>query len=138
MNPIITRRRFSSCLAIAAAGLPFARSTSLPAEGFSQSEIAPFRTPFKYGKLVLAASADPNSFDSKSVDDPFVFFDNGVFQMLYIVFDGTGYQTGLAKSTDLVNWDRVACVARRDPNSKYTKYNVALSCIVRENGLTSL
>ncbi len=57
--------------------------------------------------------------------------------MLYIGFDGTGYQTGLAKSVDLVNWQRVACVARRDPNSKYTRFNIALSCIVREDGLTS-
>ena len=36
-----------------------------------------------------------------------------------------------------MNWVRVACVARRDPNSKYTRYNVALSCIVREDELTS-
>ena len=123
---------------MAVAGIPFARGINLSAQAFSQSEIAPFRTPFKYGKLVLAASADPNSFDSKSVDDPFVFFHDGVFQMLYIGFDGTGYQTGLAKSSNLLSWDRVACVARRDPNSKYTKYNIALSCIVREEGLTSL
>jgi predicted GH43/DUF377 family glycosyl hydrolase len=138
MSPYITRRRFSSGLAMTAAGLPLMGHAAPTAEVFSQSEIAPFRTPFKYGKLVLAASADPNSFDSKSVDDPFVFLHDGVFHMLYIGFDGTGYQTGLAKSTDLVNWDRVACVARRDPNSKYTKYNIALSCIVREDGLTSL
>ena len=57
--------------------------------------------------------------------------------MLYIGFDGTGYQTGLAKSADLLHWERVACVARRDPNSKYTRFNIALSCIVRDDGLTS-
>ncbi len=119
------------------AGLPLLRGSNLSAEGFSGKQIAPFRTPYKHGKLVLAAAPDPDAFDSKSVDDPFVFLHDGVFHMLYIGFDGTGYQTGLAKSTDLVNWERVACVARRDPNSKYTRYNVALSCIVRENELTS-
>src|ERR1700722_5383250 len=137
MSPQITRRRFSSSLAMAAASIPFAHSTSFSAEAFSQNEIAPFRTPFKYGKLVLAASADPNSFDSKSVDDPFVFFHDGAFHMLYIGFDGTGYQTGMAKSTDLVNWSREGCVVPRDPSSKYTRYNVALTSIVREDALAS-
>jgi predicted GH43/DUF377 family glycosyl hydrolase len=137
MNAHLTRRKFSTSLAMSLAGLPFVRSAPLSAEEFSASEIAPFRTPYKYGKLVLEASDDPNAFDSKSVDDPFVFLHEGAFYMLYIGFDGTGYQTGLAKSADLLNWERVACVARRDPNSKYTRFNIALSCIVRENGLTS-
>jgi predicted GH43/DUF377 family glycosyl hydrolase len=119
------------------AGFPLLRGARLLADGFSTNQIAPFRTPYKYGRLVLAASPDPNAFDSKSVDDPFVFLHEGAFHMLYIGFDGTGYQTGLAKSFDLVNWERVACVARRNPNSRYTRYNVALSCVVRENGLTS-
>ena len=48
-----------------------------------------------------------------------------------------GYQTGLATSPDLIHWERVACVARRDPKSKWTKYNVALACVLRESGLTS-
>lgn len=119
------------------AGLRLIENELLCAETFTQREIAPFRTPYKYGKLILAASRQPDTFDIKSVDDPFVFFQDGIFHMLYIGFDGTGYQTGLAKSTDLVNWQRVACVARRDPASKYTRFNIALSCIVRENGLTS-
>ena len=119
------------------AGLPFVRSAHLFAEEFSNAEIAPFRTPYKYGKLILAASDDPNAFDCKSVDDPFVFLHEGAFYMLYIGFDGTGYQTGLAKSADLVTWERIACVARRDPNSKYTRFNIALSCLVRDNSLTS-
>jgi predicted GH43/DUF377 family glycosyl hydrolase len=133
----ITRRQFTSDLALAAAGLRLFCGADLLAEEFSNRQIAPFRTPFKYGKLVLAASPDPYAFDCKSVDDPFVFLHNGIFHMLYIGFDGTGYQTGLAKSADLVHWERVACVARRDPNSKYTRYNIALSCLVRDDGLTS-
>lgn len=137
MKKSLSRRKFFSGLAMSIAGLPLLRSSDLFAEAFSDSQIAPFRTPYKYGKLVLGAAADSGAFDSKSVDDPFVFLHQGMFHMLYIGFDGTGYQTGLAKSADLVNWQRVACVARRDPNSKYTRYNVALSCIVREDELTS-
>ncbi|HEV2215204.1 MAG TPA: hypothetical protein VGR64_07930, partial [Terracidiphilus sp.] len=137
MNARITRRQFAGGLGMAIAGLPLLRDERLLAESFSESQIAPFRTPYKYGKLVLAASTEPEAFDSKTVDDPFVFLHDGKFQMLYTGFDGTGYQTGLATSTDLVNWQRVACVARRDPASRYTRYNVALNCIVHEDDLTS-
>ncbi len=119
------------------AGLPLLRGADLLAQGFPDKEIAPFRTSYKLGKLVLEASTDPQAFDSKSVDDPFVFFHDGAFHMLYIGFDGTGYQTGMAKSTDLINWSREGCVVPRDPNSKYTRYNVALTSIVREDGLAS-
>jgi predicted GH43/DUF377 family glycosyl hydrolase len=129
-----TRRQFGRQMGFALAATPLLR----PSQAWcSDSKVEPFLTPYKYGKRVLSASPESGAFDSKSVDDPFVFYHDNAFHMLYIGFDGTGYQTGLARSANLVHWDRVACVARRDPNSKYTKYNVALSCIVREDELTS-
>ncbi|MGA7341956.1 MAG: hypothetical protein WBE72_03410 [Terracidiphilus sp.] len=137
MSAKITRRKFAGGLGMSVLSLPLFAKADAVEERFTASEIAPFRTPYKYGKLVLAASPAPNAFDSRSVDDPFVFLHEGAFHMLYIGFDGTGYQTGLARSTDLKNWERVACVARRDPNSKYTRYNIALSSIVRQDELTS-
>ncbi len=137
MNTPLTRRRFLNSLGASLAGLPLLSGPGLCAEAFTSAQVAPFRTPYKYGKLVLSASNDPGAFDAKSVDDPFVFLHNGAFHMLYIGFDGIGYQTGLAKSSDLVHWERLACVARRDPSSKYTRYNIALSCLLREHGLTS-
>jgi predicted GH43/DUF377 family glycosyl hydrolase len=137
MEKNITRRRFASGLGTAVAGARLFGRARLFAEGFSSNEIQPFLTPYKYGRLVLAASNEAGSFDCKSVDDPFVFYHEGAFKMLYIGFDGIGYQTGLATSNDLIHWERVACVARRDPNSRYTRFNVALSCIVREEELHS-
>lgn len=122
---------------MAMAGSPLICGGNLFAETYTDQQIAPFRTPHKYGKPVLSASTEPGAFDCKSVDDPFVFRHQDAFYMLYIGFDGKGYQTGLAKSQDLVHWERVACVARRDPNSRYTRFNIALSCIVREDQLTS-
>ncbi len=149
VNGKLSRRQFTSGLSVALAGSPLLQSLDLFAQPLGLAEpaasatpaadeaaIQPFRTPYKYPKLVLQASTDPKAFDSHSVDDPFVFFHDGKFQMLYIGYDGIGYQTGLATSTDLLNWQRVACVARRDPNSKYTKYNVALACLLRESTLT--
>ncbi len=94
-------------------------------------------TPYKIGSLVLAASDQEGEFDRISVDCPFVFHRKGLFYMTYVAFDGTGYQTGLASSEDLVHWQKRGCILRRDPNSAITKYNIALNWILRENDLRS-
>jgi predicted GH43/DUF377 family glycosyl hydrolase len=99
---------------------------------------ARLETPHKYGKLVLAASADPNAFDSRSVDCPFVCHHDGRFYMAYVGFDGTGYQTGLAVSKNLVDWEKSGCILRRDPASPITRYNVAMNWVVRQNQLRSI
>lgn len=90
---------------------------------------AAYRTPYKYGKLVLAASGTPGSFDAKSVDCPFVFSANGRFYLCYVGFDGTGYQTGLAESRDLVTWTDRRLILARDPASPVTRYNIAMASI---------
>lgn len=97
--------------------------------------IAPYRTPYKYPKLLLGPTNKPGDFDAKSVDDPIVFRAHGKFYMLYIGYDGTGYQTGLASSHNLIDWKREALVGPRDPNSKYTRYNLAISSILRDKRL---
>ncbi len=96
-----------------------------------------YATPYKYGKLVLAASPDTDAFDCRSVDCPFVFQNDGLFYMTYIGWDGTGYQTGLASSSDLVQWRKLGSILRRDPNSPITRYNVAMNWILRESTLRS-
>ena len=98
---------------------------------------AKYETPYKYGKLVLAASSEQKDFDGRSVDCPFVFSNDGLYYMTYIGFDGTGYQTGLASSKDLINWQKLGCILRRDPASPITRYNIAMNWIVRENMLRS-
>jgi predicted GH43/DUF377 family glycosyl hydrolase len=125
-----TRREFLRTASIAAT------AAATPAFAFADS-LAPYRTPYKFPKLILPATNRKGDFDEKSVDDPIVFYANNQFNMLYIGFDGTGYQTGLATSPDLVTWKREALVAPRDPASKYTKFNVALSSILRNKDLHS-
>ena len=128
-----TRRRFLRNAAIVGAAASTARHLAMAAP----DELAPFRTPYKYPKLVLSATGRKGDFDQRTIDDPIVFYANGAFQMLYIGWDGIGYQTGLATSTDLLHWTRTALVAPRDPASKYTKYNLALSSILRDKQLRS-
>jgi hypothetical protein len=103
--------------------------------GAAEDPVAPYRTPYKYPELVLKGTGNKPDFDSLAVDDPIVFRANSSFYMLYIGFDGTGYQTGLATSSDLLHWTRTALVGPRDPSSKFTKYNMAMSCILRDKNL---
>lgn len=127
---MITRRRFvmdSLRVAIVSGAEPFAYAAVDP--------IAPYRTPYKYPELVLKATGNKQDFDGLSVDDPIVFRADGSFHMLYIGYDGTGYQTGLASSTDLVHWTRTALVGPRTPASRFTKYNLAISSILRDKNL---
>jgi alpha-L-rhamnosidase len=56
------------------------------------------KTPYKYG-LVLVP---PDS--TKKTDCPTVFRKDGRWYMTYIVFDGQGYETWLARSNDLLKW----------------------------------
>ncbi|WP_226805309.1 glycosylase [Agriterribacter humi] len=57
------------------------------------------KTPFKYGIVVTA----PDS--TKMADSPTVFRLNGKWYMTYIIFDGTGYETWIAESDDLLQWE---------------------------------
>jgi len=111
------------------------RRTFLQAAAMLQS--GHYETPYKYGKLVLSAASDTSAFDSRSVDCPFAFSNAGLYYMTYVGFDGTGYQTGLASSKDLVEWTKLGCILRRDPSSPITRYNVAMTWIVRDSVLRS-
>lgn len=121
-----TRREWLQGLALGAAGWR------------ASAAVGPrWETPYKYGKLVLGPSGEEGAFDSRAVDCPFVFFHEGRFYMLYVGFDGTGYQTGLASSTNLTEWERLGCILKRDPSSPVTRYNIAMNWILRENDLRS-
>ncbi len=50
------------------------------------------KTPYKYGLVMVPPG------DSKKMDCPSVFRKSGIWYMTYLVFDGRGYETWLAKS----------------------------------------
>lgn len=91
------------------------------------------RTPYKYPKLVVTGSGRAGAFDEKSVDCPFVFRHDGSFYMTYVGFDGRGYQTGWAASSDLIKWKPLGLLIGRDPGSEVFRHNVALTWILRDN-----
>ncbi|MFV0291409.1 MAG: hypothetical protein ACK5IJ_11025 [Mangrovibacterium sp.] len=58
------------------------------------------KTPFKYGLIM----ADEN-FDIK-YDCPTIFRKDSLWFMVYIAFDGRGYETHLASSKNLLHWEK--------------------------------
>ena len=62
------------------------------------------KTPFKYGLVMVPED------QSKKMDCPTVFQKDGKWYMTYFVFDGRGYETWLAQSDDLLNWENMGLV----------------------------
>ncbi|WP_258104711.1 glycosylase [Marinoscillum sp. MHG1-6] len=62
------------------------------------------KTPFKYG-LVLAPEDQ-----SKKIDCPTVFQKDGQWYMTYFIYDGRGYETWLATSDNLLDWNELGKV----------------------------
>lgn len=57
------------------------------------------RTPYKYGVVLEGEDGD-------MVDSPSVFRHGDRWYMVYIIFDGRGYETALAESDDLLHWTK--------------------------------
>ncbi len=124
---MISRREF---LALAAVPL-------VPSAAGSRSLPIPedLKTPYKLNRLVIGPSQKKGAFDEQSADVPFVFRHEGHFYMIYVGFDGVGYQTGLASSSDLTTWQPEGVVLRRQLSSPITRYNAALTWILRDNDI---
>ena len=98
--------------------------------------ITPYLTPYKYGRPVLTGSGKPGCFDSNAVDCPFVFRHLDRFFMMYVGFDGVGYQTALATSADLLNWEPYGVILERDGSGNWDSKNVAGTWMMRDNELS--
>src|SRR6185503_2227860 len=59
------------------------------------------KTPYKYGLLIVPPDK------SKKIDCPSVFRKGDSWYMTYILFDGRGYETWLAKSKNLLEWKTI-------------------------------
>jgi len=69
------------------------------------------KTPHEYG-VVLSGSGNEGDFDSVLVDCPHVFRmpDDNCWYMTYVGHDGVGYRTGLARSKDLLHWEKLGMI----------------------------
>lgn len=64
------------------------------------------KTPYKYGVVI----SDSNGM---KVDSPSVFRHDGLWYMIYIRFNDTGYETLLAESDDLLHWRTLGTVMKQ-------------------------
>jgi predicted GH43/DUF377 family glycosyl hydrolase len=93
-----------------------------------------FNTPYKLDRPVLSGSGMAGNFDSHAVDCPFVFTHQGVFYMMYVGFDGTGYQTALATSSNLLDWEHQAVILPRlESNARWDHVGAAGSWMPLES-----
>lgn len=69
------------------------------------------KTPYKFGIVFKHPDA------SKLMDSPTIFKKKGVWYMTYIVFDGKGYETWMAKSKDLLHWSSMGKILSFSNNS---------------------
>jgi beta-xylosidase len=68
------------------------------------------KTPHKYG-VILAGD------EGAKLDCPSVFRHGGAWYMVYIIFDGSGYETALARSDDLLHWKPLGKILRFRPGA---------------------
>ncbi|MDD9269195.1 hypothetical protein ACFPES_19285 [Paenibacillus sp. GCM10023248] len=97
--------------------------------------ITPYLTPYKLGRPVLTGSGVSGNFDERAVDCPFVFQHNGMFYMMHVGFDGIGYQTALAVSHDLMNWEHHGVILERNGAKAWDSVSIAGTWILKENRL---
>lgn len=70
----------------------------LPTQQQMQQVYAEIKTPYKYGIVI------PQPDSGKMADSPTIFRIKNKWYMTYIIFNGTGYETWLAKSNNLLHW----------------------------------
>lgn len=100
----------------------------------ADERIQKYMTPYKYSRPVLTGSGVPGTFDCQAVDIPFVFWHGGKYHMLYTGFDGTGYQSALAVSDDLLHWEHKGMVLTRDlESSRWDRIGGAATWMLKES-----
>ena len=100
----------------------------------SDNRIQKYLTPYKFESPVLCGSGVKGNFDECAVDIPFVFWHQDCFHMLYTGFDGSGYQSALATSTDLLNWTHKGVILkRRETSDRWDKVGGAATWIIKES-----
>ncbi|UVI27501.1 hypothetical protein [Paenibacillus spongiae] len=97
--------------------------------------IASLLSEFKLGRPVISGSGLPGSFDEKAVDCPFVFEHQGRYFMMYVGFDGIGYQTALAVSDNLTDWSFHGLILERERGSAWDSANAAGNWLLKEDRL---
>ncbi len=96
-----TRIFFLLCVFCAFAGHPLYSQPKQVPQSKMQLIYEQVKTPYKFGLVVVPAEPQ------KKIDCPSVFRKRGSWYMTYVQFDGRGYETWLAKSKNLLQWETI-------------------------------
>ena len=92
------------------------RNNTFNGNGLSQKEMSEvfekIKTPYKYGVVVRPPKG-------MLADSPSVFRAGSHWYMVYIIQDGAGYSTHLAKSKDLLKWETLGEILKRKNNADW-------------------
>lgn len=77
------------------------RGQSVVSENVMDKIYEEIKTPYKYGLILIPKDR------SKMIDSPSIFRVNQLWYMTYIIFDGKGYETWLADSNNLLEWNNL-------------------------------
>lgn len=97
------------------------------------SDIQKYLTPYKLGRPVLTGSGLEGAFDSGFVDIPFVFLHNEMYFMMYTGYNTAGYQTALARSTDLINWEHYGIILKTSDEQRWDSISAGGTWIMKES-----
>ncbi|WP_080055796.1 glycoside hydrolase family protein [Spirosoma aerolatum] len=75
------------------------------------------KTPFKYGLVMTPAD------NEHKMDCPTIFQKANQWYMTYLIYDGRGYETWLAKSKDLLHWDTLGRLMSFSDTTKTTRWD---------------
>ncbi len=92
-----TKKFFVSLCALCALVVQLIAQKEVP-QSVMQKIYDEVKTPYKYGLVITPEN------DTKKIDCPSVFRKGKYWYMTYILFDGRGYETWLAKSKNLFEW----------------------------------
>ena len=95
----VMKKMVFSWMFICSAIILFAQNKKAVPEAVMQATYEEVKTPHKYGLVIVPKN------DSQKIDCPTIFRKDKTWYMSYIMFDGKGYETWLAKSKDLLNWE---------------------------------
>ena len=100
------------------------------------SQFEAYRHAEKLDRPLLEAAGGREAFDSLAVDCPFVFEHDGKIWMLYVGFDGVGYQCAFAWAESPVGpFTRAQMVLRRGEGSGWDTRNAGANWILCDNDL---
>lgn len=110
------KRTFSSLLLWLTATLVFAQQKV--SQEVMHRIYQEIKTPYKYGLTLLPSDK------SRMIDSPTVFRKRSTWYMTYIVFDGRGYETWIATSKNLLDWETQGKIMSYD-ETRWDKNQVA-------------